>query len=387
MGVLMDWMLGRRWARGLVACAMVLGAGGIVWGSPASPAVARAVQGEADWEQTPMTSAVWKLFAPRSGALLAWTAGNPDGSERSRDGLVRSDDGGESWRTIPLPTPPSGARVPRNFVEVDPVDHDILYAHGAEGLYQGNGDGSDWRVILEMSSLDQVVISPANHDVLYVVLERPTRLMRSRDRGATWETLGAWGAQGYESGMSGGCRFETTLMPHPTDPTRLFGSRYCELFESRDQGESWSTVITRDDATLFGQIREMVGGHGALPGRFYAVADKTGRERGRGAPPLTIASVLRSDDDGATWQTVVSAEQELKFTSLVADPAEPNRIFLGRGAPDIIVAATSADGGRTWSQLGRSSVYASTAGGLVLGVDRRNLYGGDDKGIRRLSLE
>jgi hypothetical protein len=48
-----------------------------------------------DWQPTGLGVASTELFAPTSGAPPATT----------QDGLMRSDDGGQTWRLIPPPAP------------------------------------------------------------------------------------------------------------------------------------------------------------------------------------------------------------------------------------------------------------------------------------------
>ncbi len=82
-----------------------------------------------EWEPTELIEPVWRLFTPASGALFAHTArvsGIRVGPLRLVWGsLLRSDDGGVSWRPVPLP--PSS----RGVVAIDPTDHSILYGMGA----------------------------------------------------------------------------------------------------------------------------------------------------------------------------------------------------------------------------------------------------------------
>src|SRR5262245_9188635 len=82
------------------------------------------------FEQLTLSGDVVHLFTPASGAFFALT----DTHE-----LYRSDDAGASWRAIRLPPAATGFHG-RHELEVDPTDHQIVYAAGADGLYQTTDD-------------------------------------------------------------------------------------------------------------------------------------------------------------------------------------------------------------------------------------------------------
>src|SRR5438105_4968237 len=75
-----------------------------------SVAVARAgLDTQSDWVEMALTTPAQRLWTPSSGALLASTS----------NGLMRSDDAGDSW----YPLVPG-----QNVIYVDPSSQDTLYA-------------------------------------------------------------------------------------------------------------------------------------------------------------------------------------------------------------------------------------------------------------------
>ncbi|MGE3910729.1 MAG: twin-arginine translocation signal domain-containing protein, partial [Chloroflexota bacterium] len=82
-------------------------------------------QPAADWVHLGPDGPAARLFTPASGALFV-TAGG---------GLQRSDDAGATWTPVSLPPRPDNAAV-----EVDPTNHQTVYAATSDGL-QCTDDG------------------------------------------------------------------------------------------------------------------------------------------------------------------------------------------------------------------------------------------------------
>jgi len=189
-------------------------------------------------EILPGTSgAVSHLMTPSSGALLATTT----------DGLFRSDDGGDSWRDVPLP-----ARTPNTspLVVVDPTNHDVIYARGTEGLSKTIDGGASWSVVLPLDDAFPMIlslkISPADPNLIHLILASRQNgllhVLRSSDGGATWPLIEQYGDN--DSMM---CYWTMGFVQwHPTDPSRLFQAFSCvhsgdasaNLQESHDQARA-----------------------------------------------------------------------------------------------------------------------------------------------------
>lgn len=211
---------------------------------PVGVAEARPTPAGATWELTELTEPVQESFTPSSGAFLARTA----------SGLLRSDDAGASWRALALP--PAGPR--SALVAVDPTNHDVVYATGAEGLYRSVDGGLSWMARLSYVQVDPTVapdrfvwhlaVSPAEPNLLYVGVtwvfptDRGLLLLRSRDGGATWQTV----ERTRPPSLCGWGLF--LLAPHPSDAQRVMASIACvagrdfgaPIVQSNDQGEHWS---------------------------------------------------------------------------------------------------------------------------------------------------
>ncbi len=347
-------------------------------------------RGQEKWELTGLAGPVEQLYTPASGAFLARTQGS----------LYRSDDGGASWVPVSLPPPPADPA--RIRVEVDPTNHDVLYASGAEGLYRSPDGGASWGLLLPTDdrTVAAVAVSSADPRLVYVGLTSYSHFwfLRSRDAGATWEPL----EEVFNSLCAWGVRI---LEPHSTDPDRLFRTASCyagrdfwdELAESRDQGVTWTTRFGSNQAAEpeFAFPDDLVGGRGAVPGHFYLAAQRDFREGG--------SSLFRSDDDAASWAEVLAFRgggsyrepdaPNVRIGGLAYDPDQPDRVYvalnrtLGSASDQTwlgSLALVSADGGASWSDLAEQDL--GRVADLALGIDGQNLYAATDRGLRRLRL-
>ena len=334
------------------------------------------------WESTGLTEPAGQLFTPASGAFFATV----------KDGLMRSDDGGATWRAINVP--PKLGRV-----AVDPTNHTVIYAAGEGGLYKTGDDAATWQLIMPTPwNVAALAVSPADPNLIQLAIkDQPTnatlfRRLRSRDGGATWEQL-----QNTQASL---CGWGVSLLkPHPTDPRRVFIAYDCfagrtmtvPLEQSLDQAATWTPVFKQS----FWQATLMDGGRGAMPTRYYLAAQRDFRMGGFG--------LFRSEDDGATWSETMTTPRSLnergqqvapnaRVEALVYDPVVPDRVYLAvheSDGPwwDSKTAHTyrvlgSADAGGAWLEL--SGPDFPKIDDLALGIDGRNLYAATERGVLRL---
>jgi photosystem II stability/assembly factor-like uncharacterized protein len=337
-------------------------------GVVAAPApVARA----ADWELVEASEPALRLFAPASGALFAQTA----------SGLRRSDDGGASWRAVPLPPRKETQR--RIVVAVDPTDHTRLFANGEQGVYRATDDAATWTPLTlpspSGSAVLSIAVSPADHGLVY--LSRSSGegtgttmwLLRSADGGDSWELV-------KESNAGPSCAYNVAVFwPHPTDPNRVYRRAGCyrsarnadPLQHSDDRGQTWSEVT----AVQQGGTVAIAGGQGAAPDRFYLATHSASS-----APDELAMRVFRSEDGLGAWAPVLDLPGS-EVNALVSDPQSPDRVFAGASQGPVLA---STDGGLSWSPLGMQDL--GVVHDLALGVDGQNLYAATDQGVWRYPL-
>jgi len=315
---------------------------------------------------------------------------------------MRSDDAGDNWRVVSLPTEALG-------VAVDPTDHTILYAAASQhGVYKSTDDGASWDLIRPLKDgwwdWDdhssgwhgiRIVVSPADHNLIYANWDVYSSfvLARSRDGGATWER-GPWELTG---GGSPSCARSTEVfLVHGSDPGRVLLAGGCHraqdtanegqrMLSSADNGTTWSP-ITQPAGSEVTTVQRVVGWRGAMPSRLYTAADHHQLlDRGSGRTRFLGSSVYQSDDDGQTWARVLTftdqgAAEPARVRALEYDPARPDALYIAVGGG----VRASADGGASWSELGRRDL--PRINDLALGIDGRNLYAATESGVYRLRL-
>ncbi len=164
----------------------------------------------------------------------------------------------------------------------------------AEGSYQG---------------VESIAADPMNPEIVYVAAGMYRRgaaaIMRSADRGTTWEVNPVpFAMGGNEDGRGLGER----LMVDPNRTSTLFfGSRHDGLFRSDDSGRTW-TNIAGFPAKGRG---EPPPGRRTNAGIAFVLADAASGKQGTGSRALYAGSadpgpqhLFRSADGGVTWEPV-----------------------------------------------------------------------------------
>jgi photosystem II stability/assembly factor-like uncharacterized protein len=303
------------------------------------------------WHQLNAPQATDALFGLPSGALLA-TSGTS---------LFRSDDQGDTWTPMPL-----GA--PVRVVAIGPGDTPALYGSGADGLYASADGGATWQRLRASNS--RIVPSPADPALLYLAEEGPAEenisvgtklwtLLRSRDAGMTWQAVRT------HQFFPNLCDWRAdSLAPHPADPSRVFLNAHCQwrpedlhfssssLEQSFDGGLTWARLY---DGYPGQDPKQVLGGSGAVPERLYLRTQVYS-----GTHQVIGDRLVRSDDDGATWQQILpprgDSRARPRLSGLAYDPEQPDVVFVAESGHVL----ASADAGDTWLDLG-SPVDAPTA--------------------------
>lgn len=313
-----------------------------------------------DWEQVDLVGAATKLYTPIGGTVLA----------RTTAGLFRSGDDGETWTADALP-------VGAGLVAVDPTTPSILYAATATAVQKSTNGGASWAAVLTTGAPTlALAVSPADHDLVYAASGQGSgafTLRRSADGGATWTTV-----MGPLLGDL--CIWAVLILaPHPTDPTRVLRTSNCYagrnvpggdgLHRSADRGATWTEIF--HPVGLYPS--RLVGGGGTAPARLYVGAHLAASPGG--------GKLFRSDDDGATWNAVLTIASGPSVGGLAYDPSAPDRVWAGLTSG---VVQASADGGATWTQLGRDGLGA--VADLALSRDGSYLFAATSTGVWRIHL-
>ena len=242
-----------------------------------------------------------------SDSLVVWVGTGENNSQRSvayGDGVYKSVDGGKSWTNMGLKD--SGHI---SQVWVDPEDSDTvlvaaqgpLWSPGGDrGLFKTTDGGSSWQSILsidENTGVNEFVVDPENHNNIVA-----SSYQRRRH---VWVLIN--------------------------------GGPGSAIHKSTDGGATWVRVESELPVDNMGRI-----GLAAAPSNanmIYAIVEASDDERG----------VYRSTDFGDTWEKrsdhITTSPQY--YNELVVDPKDSERVY----SLDTFTHV-SADGGKTWSQLG-----------------------------------
>jgi len=285
-------------------------------------------------------------------------------------GLLRSDDGGDTFRRCTEGIEPRDMQNSCMAVAFDPDDPSHCWsAFGQWGSNQGlvaesTDGGLAWRV----TGTPETGLPNARHRVVLVEAASPANARRllttaddhgvyvSEDSGASW--------QARNDGLPHGNIRD--LVAHPTQP----GAYWCALgddgkspgavFRTDERGKHW-TQASRDLQVADVQRLAVAASD---PQRLYlAVRD---RRMGNTTYP---GGVYRSDDGGVTWRRALEDDF---VERLAVDPRDANVVYAGLTDHPYHDECTGGgivmtrDGGATWADLSGSSLTCKQVGVITL---------------------
>lgn len=265
----------------------------------------------------------WRLLALRSVFALAIDQSLSATFFAASGTVLRSNDGGVTW------TAPTDGFFP---IEVFAVAAGIRTAHvyaatNLKGILTSEDGGRSWtRSGARIPSVTALIVDPFSDVVVYA--SNADGVFKSSDGAMNWSRAGLDGLP------------VTSLALDPLAPGTLYaGTAKGALFESANGGTSWVQIGSLPGSASSDRVTALA----VDPSKrtiIYA-GTQSGSDDLRGA-------VYRSTDGGVSWTSAARSVTE-SVTSLVVDPNSASTVFAGTAG--FYGVFRSLDGGQNWSPL------------------------------------
>ncbi len=308
-------------------------------------------------------------------------------------GLFRSDDRGDSWRSLfdQQPTQAIGdLAISKNNPGRIYVGTGEANAGGSSIAYDGLGvfvsdDGGDiWnhRGLETVGSIGRVVIDPEDDDVAFVAAmgslfgnNSERGIYRTQDAGASWEQVL------FVSDSTGGI----DLAIHPEDGdiiyaamwerirkvyNRQYGGATSGIFRSLDGGNTWQELTSGLPVVAEAKGRIGLAISESSPNiiyAFYANADGT------------LNGIYRTDNGGDNWIRIPADVATVTFNwwfgKIYVHPTNPDELYLTN-----LSMFRSQDGGRQWTQVFQDA-HVDHHAMAIHPANADLVYNGNDGGV------
>ena len=290
----------------------------------------------------------WHETGPGGGGYLRDFAFDPFDANRvyltsDMVGVFVSDDAGDNWRWSSY-----GAPNPKGGIAVNPVNSNIIYITGPDGIYESHNRAKQWQLVYskgngykgvnnqDFGALENSIFGKVgqpigiNQNGTIYVCTIVGDIIISRDRGRSWSRVSA-GRKGE------------VISVVPVDEKKVVAAIFEEgVFLSKDEGFTWKRVLSTESGRLIA-----LAAHPVQKEVLYSLV---------GTPSVITyepkysirsfpASLYRSDDSGETWK-LIYIFNKLAFS-------KGRRIMdISKNGTIIILTARepirSIDGGRAW---------------------------------------
>ncbi len=281
------------------------------------------------FEHEPVYS-VGALAMDPKNPFVVWVGTGEANSQRSvgwGDGIYKTLDGGKHWTNMGLKTSEHIGKI-----LIDPQNPNIVYVAaqgplwgpgGDRGLYKTTDGGKTWKDVLKISEntgVNDVEMDPTNHNVLYASTYERRRhtwgfidggpesgIYKSTDAGETWTKLNA-GLPTVDMGKIG-------LAVSPVKPSVLYATIEAAegkggIFRSTDYGETWQKMNSYNETAMY-------------YGVIYADPKNVNRIY------LMGTYLMYSDNGGKTMKHMDEKWKHVDSHVMYIDPSDPDYYLVG----------------------------------------------------------
>lgn len=256
----------------------------------------------------------------------------------AENGLFYSYDGGEGWQAAA-----TLGKVSVTNVAVDPANKCLIYATANNKVYKSVDCNRTWAVVYfdndPKATVTSLIIENSHSNNIYIGTSRG-EIIKSSDRGGSWQTLNSFGGQ------------VDKIVISPVNAKVIFvGSTSKGVFRSVDAGLKW--------INLSDKLKSFDGG------RYFRDLIMVRAEK----PTIFLASnygLAKSTDGGESWSKIdlIIEKAQIKINSLAVDPYDTNGIYYVTNTTFF----RSLDGGKNWTPR---KLPTSRAGSKLL-IDPKN---------------
>lgn len=148
----------------------------------------------------------------------------------SSNAVLKSDDGGESWRNVLLI---KGQNKKVNFLSFDPQNKNYLYAVTANGLFYSPNQGKNWSRIFKEKNYSEDECTALAILPYGVYLGTKTGVFVSKDKGRSWHR---------EIGKVGNTHI-LAISYNLREPNYIYIACVGGVFKTQDAGKSWERIF------------------------------------------------------------------------------------------------------------------------------------------------
>lgn len=230
-------------------------------------------------------------FHPTNSNIIYLASGDGDGSNTYSLGVIKSTDGGNSWNATGLSWNVAQYRTISKIL-IDPINPEIVYTAGSDGVYKSTDEGANWTQILTGRYKD-LEFKPFSSNTLYVC---GTNLKKTTDAGANWTDL----TNGIPT--SGITRIAIAVSKNSSDVLYVLignsnGNNLKGVYLSTDSGDSFSQIAS-NSPNMLGYDK---AGGDTKGQAYYDLCIETDQDDWK---KVIIGGVnlWRSTDSGTNWE-------------------------------------------------------------------------------------